>query len=274
MRGFGNEKVELVIFIALSEHKGGTIIVTNDVFVFSFYLIASYTFETKSCQTFLIILLTRKKKNFLHPDVERRRGEKVSVNAETEIYVLKIGGSVLTEKGAEKSARASEIERISEEIAAAMREWRESSMRRMLILVHGAGSFGHPQAMKFLKSGEARDAILTHLAVCELNAMFVASLLRKGVSAIPLHPFCIFSASEDFKALNEQVARILNANTAKGERASDILVPVLHGDVIFNGDSFQILSGDRIVVHLAAYFNAKRSASAQTKTVFLTAKVV
>jgi len=182
----------------------------------------------------------------------------VSVNAETEIYVLKIGGSVLTEKGAEKSARASEIERISGEIAAAMREWREASMRRKLILVHGAGSFGHPQAMKFLKSGEARDAILTHLAVCELNAMFVASLLRKGVSAIPLHPFCIFSASEDFKALNEQVARILNANAEKSEQASDILVPVLHGDVIFNGDSFQILSGDRIVVHLAAYFNAKK----------------
>ena len=73
----------------------------------------------------------------------------MSVNAETEIYVLKIGGSVLTEKGAEKSARASEIERISEEIAAVMRKWREASMRRMLILVHGAGSFGHPQAMKF-----------------------------------------------------------------------------------------------------------------------------
>ena len=182
----------------------------------------------------------------------------MSVNAETEIYVLKIGGSVLTEKGAEKSARASEIERISEEIAAAIREWRESSMRRKLILVHGAGSFGHPQAMKFLKSGEARDAILTHLAVCELNAMFVASLLRKGVSAIPLHPFCIFSASEDFNALNERVARILNANAEKSERASGILVPVLHGDVIFNGDSFQILSGDRIVVHLAAHFNAKK----------------
>ena len=111
-----------------------------------------------------------------------------------DIYVLKIGGSVLTEKGAEKSARAREIERISEEIAAAMQKWREASMRRMLILVHGAGSFGHPQAKKFLKSGEARDAILTHLAVCELNAMFVASLLRKGVSAIPLHPCLLYTS--------------------------------------------------------------------------------
>jgi len=64
LRGFGNEKVELVIFIALSEHKGGTIIVTNDVFVFSFYLIASYTFETKSLSNISHYSLNEEEENF------------------------------------------------------------------------------------------------------------------------------------------------------------------------------------------------------------------
>ncbi len=50
------------------------------------------------------------------------------------VRVLKIGGSILTDKIGEKGALPEEIERVAREVA---------SRPRDLVLVHGAGSFGH-----------------------------------------------------------------------------------------------------------------------------------
>jgi len=69
------------------------------------------------------------------------------------LIILKIGGSVITEKGSVSRAREAEIDRISREIAV----FRKDSDSQ-LILVHGAGSFGHPHAMKYRLS-EGFDAM-------------------------------------------------------------------------------------------------------------------
>ena len=82
-----------------------------------------------------------------------------------EVWVLKVGGSVLTEKGEERKARKDEIRRISKEIS--------SSGRKNLILVHGAGSYGHPQAKKYLESRKKMDALFTHQSAKELNSMVI-----------------------------------------------------------------------------------------------------
>ncbi|MCR3883118.1 MAG: uridylate kinase, partial [Methanothrix sp.] len=58
----------------------------------------------------------------------------------TGIKILKIGGSVLTDKARLESARFEVVERIAAEIAGA---------GEGLILVHGAGSFGHIHAKNF-----------------------------------------------------------------------------------------------------------------------------
>ncbi|HNT73271.1 MAG TPA: uridylate kinase, partial [Methanothrix sp.] len=58
----------------------------------------------------------------------------------TEIRVLKVGGSVLTDKTRLESARIEEIGRIAAEIA---------GCGPGLILVHGAGSFGHFHAERY-----------------------------------------------------------------------------------------------------------------------------
>ena len=54
--------------------------------------------------------------------------------------VLKIGGSILTDKSRELSSRPDEIARVAQEI---------SSCPEDLVLVHGAGSFGHMPAKKY-----------------------------------------------------------------------------------------------------------------------------
>ena len=53
--------------------------------------------------------------------------------------VLKIGGSILTDKTRGDAARQDEISRVAQEIAAHPED---------LVLVHGAGSFGHYPCQK------------------------------------------------------------------------------------------------------------------------------
>ncbi len=169
---------------------------------------------------------------------EHRRAE--------EVYVLKIGGSVLTEKGTVRRVRKEAIKRISEEIALAL-----STAPKKLILVHGAGSYGHPQAKVYLESREVKDALITHEAVKELNGMVVSSLMEFGLNAMPIHPLSgVESKGGEIKyKIKEQIEMALKMG----------IVPVLHGDVILDEkEGFRILSGDQLVVYVSREFKAGR----------------
>lgn len=162
--------------------------------------------------------------------------------------ILKIGGSVITEKGSVSSAKKNEIERISDEIASFM-----SANEIQLILVHGAGSFGHPQAMKYglNKEFNAEGAYLTHVSVKELNSMVVEALNNAGLHALPIHPLsaCLL---ENGKIIDFQLRQV----KVMLERG---IIPVFHGDVAMdrvNGGA--ILSGDRLLPYLGYKLKARR----------------
>ncbi len=156
------------------------------------------------------------------------------------ITILKIGGSVITEKDSVAVAKKDEIERISQEIAAFRKE-----VKQPLILVHGAGSFGHPQAMEHLSKGfNANGIYLIHASVKVLNSLVVDSLNKAGLNALPVHPLssCLL---ENGKIVDLQIGHI-NLMLSKD------MVPVLHGDVVMDRTlGAAVLSGDRIVPHLA-----------------------
>ena len=68
------------------------------------------------------------------------------------MIILKIGGSILTNKDSLESEVDSEsLKRIALEIKSSL-----DKSHKELIIVHGAGSFGHPPAKKY-KIGEAFD---------------------------------------------------------------------------------------------------------------------
>jgi isopentenyl phosphate kinase len=164
------------------------------------------------------------------------------------LIILKIGGSVITEKGSLSIARDAEIDRISHEIAAF---WKDSDSQ--LILVHGAGSFGHPQAMKYrLNEGfDAEGAYLTHVSVKLLNSRVVESLNNTGVHSLPVHPLssCLL---ENGKLIDFQLGQI-KVMLEKG------IVPVLHGDVVMDRTKgASVLSGDRIIPYLAISLKASK----------------
>ena len=164
------------------------------------------------------------------------------------LIIMKIGGSVITEKGSISRARDAEINRISHEIAA----FRKDS-DSPLILVHGAGSFGHPQAMKYgLNDGfDAQGAYLTHISVKLLNSRFLESLNNAGAHALPVHPMsaCLL---ENGKLIDFQLGQI-KVMIENG------IIPVLHGDVVMDRTKgASVLSGDRIIPYLALSLKASK----------------
>ncbi len=161
--------------------------------------------------------------------------------------VLKIGGSVITEKDKVSRVRKDDIDRISQEIAS----FRANSSEG-LILVHGAGSFGHPQAMKWAQGFDAQGVYLTHSSVKALNSIVLESLNNAGVRALPIHPLssCLL---ENGKIIELQVEKI----RIMLERG---IVPVLHGDVAMDRvKGAAVISGDRIAPHLAAVMKASKT---------------
>lgn len=156
------------------------------------------------------------------------------------LTILKIGGSVITDKDSVSAAKKDEIDRISQEIAAFRKE-----VKMPLILVHGAGSFGHPQAIEHMSKGfNANGAYLTHASVKALNSIVVDSLNKAGLNALPVHPLssCLLENGNIVEFRTGQIKLMVERD----------IVPVLHGDVVMDRVlGAAVLSGDRIVPYLA-----------------------
>lgn len=154
-----------------------------------------------------------------------------------ERLLLKIGGSVITDKAVPGSIRSSEIERISKVIAA--------RPDLALLLVHGAGSCGHPEASRFhINEGVSfknRAGIYeTHRAVARLNEQVVMSLRGAGTEAVGVHLFCAGFADN---------GRLVSCEFPQIDVLIGLgLVPVLHGDVVMDRTKgASIISGDQLV---------------------------
>jgi isopentenyl phosphate kinase len=161
--------------------------------------------------------------------------------------ILKIGGSVITDKDGELAARTENINRLAEEIAKAK--------LNSLILVHGGGSFGHPTAQKWgLKDGYKEPAQMlgfaeTHHVMTVLNGLVMDALLWHEIPAVSVAPSCGF--------LTEN-GRIKSSDCTMVERMMNMgFTPVLYGDATFDEKlGFTVLSGDQLVTYLALKFNA------------------
>ena len=157
--------------------------------------------------------------------------------------VLKIGGSILTDKTRDNAARRDEISRVAQEIAARPED---------LVLVHGAGSFGHFPAKRYgLPLCFSPEGLrVTHASVARLNDLVVKALSREGVDSLPVHPLSCLLLSNgriDSFAL-EPLKAMLN----------DGLMPVLHGDVAMDvTQKAGIVSGDQLVTFLARALQAE-----------------
>ncbi len=168
---------------------------------------------------------------------------------ETKPIVLKIGGSVITDKDGELSARTEVINRLSEEIARAQID--------SLIIVHGGGSFGHPTASKHgIKEGFKSDSqkvgfAETHHVMTVLNGLVMDSLVWHNLPAVSIAPSsCMITQDGRIKFFDDTTLRML---------LSMGFTPVFYGDATLDEKmGFTVLSGDQLVAYLAVKFNATK----------------
>lgn len=162
--------------------------------------------------------------------------------------VLKLGGSVITEKDRPSTVDDAALEQTARAVA-------EADVDR-LVLVHGGGSFGHPAAATHgvteTTGTHDVDAIREiHDAMRRLNDAVVEQLAEVGVPALPVHPSSAAARSADgtLRLAPYTVATLLDEG----------FVPVLHGDgVVTAGAGVTVLSGDEIVTSLARSLGADR----------------
>jgi isopentenyl phosphate kinase len=185
------------------------------------------------------------------PDADESKGEDESEGKkETERegpLVLKLGGSVVTEKGDPETVDRAALG----DAAGALADYPGD-----MVLVHGGGSFGHPAAERHgvtTETGTASAAAArdVHGAMKRLNAAVVDALDAAGVAALPVHP--LSAAHRDPSGALSLATGPVAAMLGGG------FTPVLHGDgVVRRGRGITVLSGDELVVALAGALGASR----------------
>ena len=160
--------------------------------------------------------------------------------------IIKLGGGLITDKQQYKTALKDRIDPVSRVISEII------DMGHSVIVIHGAGSYGHIEAKKWkISEGlepeisenqfSAIDTIQRDMD--ELNSMVMESLSGAGVSCESYPP----------RDWVNGVGMEFVGDISLFERSPEDLVPVSFGDVVpvIGEKKFGILSGDHLMVRLA-----------------------
>jgi isopentenyl phosphate kinase len=164
------------------------------------------------------------------------------------MFIIKLGGSVITNKAKECCFKQEVVDRLASEIKQA---------NKQVILIHGAGSFGHILAKQyklndgFKRKKQIEGFALTQAMVQRLNNLVLASLHNHGLPAVSIPPHVVLSLSD------HAVSRI-DYNVFKKYLALGFM-PVSFGDVALDNQlGFSICSGDLLIQLLAAEFKPEK----------------
>ena len=156
------------------------------------------------------------------------------------MILIKLGGSVITDKQEYRTFRRDTVARLAKEIA-------ESGQKT--VVVHGAGSFGHIVAKEndlsdgFKSPSQIPGAARVMADTRELSMMVVEELLKAGIPAVSVPPGSCFVLEDGILTLEgaEVIARLLKLG----------IMPVMFGDVCTDRTmGLSIVSGDQIMERL------------------------
>ncbi|MFH1520396.1 MAG: isopentenyl phosphate kinase [Candidatus Micrarchaeota archaeon] len=157
--------------------------------------------------------------------------------------LLKLGGSIITNKSGWREANLSAINALAKAVAKA---WKKS---RDWIIVHGAGSFGHPLVVKYnlndgITSTEQKLRFAeTHEACTELSVLVCSALNNEGVPAIPIPPAVVITSKN--KRIHSFNTKLIEDYLKSG------YVPLLFGDMVPDLElGGSVCSGDQIISYL------------------------
>jgi isopentenyl phosphate kinase len=162
--------------------------------------------------------------------------------------LLKLGGSVITDKRADCAVNHVRLRTIARTLA--------DAPGCDVLIVHGAGSCGHPEARRYrldsgVVTGRTDGIYVTNRAVSGLNDAVVRALRKEGVPAISIHP--LHTGVADRGRLVAFECRHMEQMLALG------MVPVIHGDVVMDlTQGACIVSGDQLVRYFAVELHCSR----------------
>jgi len=162
-----------------------------------------------------------------------------------DLLLLKLGGSLITDKAGEESPRRGVIARLAEEIARAT-----AGAPFSLLVAHGSGSFGHVAARRHdigrgpLAAGQLAGACATQERAAALHHIVVTALIEAGLPAFSIAPSsCVVAvAGQPVEIDLEPLLLALEHE----------LLPVLYGDVVLDREwGASICSTERLFRLLA-----------------------
>ena len=164
------------------------------------------------------------------------------------MILIKLGGSVITDKSEYKTFDREQTSRLCREIA-------ESGCETLI--VHGAGSFGHVLAKKYsIQKGlsdpeQVPAAAQVHHDAMELGLLVTQTLIDSGIPASSVAPGnCFVMDGGRLVVTDEEPIRSM---------MSVGIMPVTFGDVVMDrATGFGICSGDQLMEAMAAMFRPDR----------------
>jgi isopentenyl phosphate kinase len=165
------------------------------------------------------------------------------------MFIIKLGGSVITDKSKENCFKHGIFDKLTEQLKKA---------NKKTIIIHGAGSFGHIIAKKYeLNQGfknkeQLHGFSLTHAMVQKLNSLVLDSFHKNGISAVSIPPHSVL------KLRNHKPSKF--DNFIFKEYLDMGFIPVTFGDVVLDEKlGFSICSGDLLIQLLAEHFQPEKA---------------
>ncbi len=156
-----------------------------------------------------------------------------------DLVLVKLGGSVITDKSKPFTARIEIIQKLAKKIK------KFKNKNTDLIIGHGSGSFAHVPAAKYqtqkgmINKNSLWGLSLTADAAIQINRIVVSEFLKLK---IPVISFAPLSFIYETKIITEHIKNALDIG----------ITPVIYGDVVMNKkQGFKIYSGEKTLDILA-----------------------
>ena len=154
------------------------------------------------------------------------------------MILIKLGGSIITNKEKPLSPRRKTIDSIAKSL---------KKNSEPIIIVHGGGSYGHYWSVKYdmhtkEKKYDIRGVAIIKNSMIELNKIILDSLLKNKLSPYCLPPTDFMSGNKPVSKKVKEIEKIAKSG----------MIPVTYGDALWFGQNKTfILSGDKIMTHIA-----------------------
>ncbi len=170
-----------------------------------------------------------------------------------ELTVLKLGGSLITDKSKPYTVRDKILESVSREI----KECMDEGLIKSLVLVQGVGSYGHPPVLEhkihkgYLGPQQLLPLSKTQAKVAELRTIVVKNLQNAGIPVCLMYPSSMITS--DKMKMTRYFFEPLKGFLSVG------MVPLLGGDVLIDSVmGWSVGSGDSLTVLISGELGAKK----------------